>query len=94
MSLVIAQRDNDWFVRLDFYACNFLQVEYIFGVKPAMDMCNAFSSLTQRLAQAAGETFSDFPGDIEKDNGKTFVSDGNVHPLTTYVVSYINSSFM
>ena len=92
MSLVIGHRDC--FVHLEFYACNFLQVEYIFGLKPAIDMCNAFSSLTQRLAQAAGETFSDFPGEVEKDNGKTFVSDGNVHPLTTYVVSYINSLFM
>jgi exocyst complex protein 7 len=65
----------------------------LFGIKPAADICNAFSSLTQRLALAAGETLDEFPEVVVKDNGKTFVPDGDVHPLTNYVLNYINSFF-
>ncbi|PON62810.1 Exocyst complex protein [Trema orientale] len=38
---------------------------------------------------AAQETFGDFEEAVERDATKTAVFDGTVHPLTSYVISYV-----
>lgn len=56
-------------------------------------MRETFMTLTKRLAQTAQETFCDFEVAVRKDNSKTAVLDGTVHPLTTYVVNYVKFLF-
>ncbi|KAL9265836.1 Exocyst complex component EXO70A1-like protein [Drosera capensis] len=60
------------------------EIETLFsGEACARSRENAFG-LTKRLAQTARETFNDFEEAVEKDATKTSVSDGTVHPLTSY----------
>ncbi|MCO5603803.1 hypothetical protein L7F22_057955 [Adiantum nelumboides] len=84
------------FVLLDMYETMrelFPEVEAIFRGKPSAPICEAVSGLTQRLAQTAEETFSDFSEAVEKDVTKTPVQDGTVHPLTSYVINYVKFLF-
>ncbi|KAI5073125.1 hypothetical protein GOP47_0011138 [Adiantum capillus-veneris] len=84
------------FVLLDMYETMrelFPEVEAIFGGKPSAPIREAVSGLTQRLAQTAEETFSDFSEAVEKDVTKTPVQDGTVHPLTSYVINYVKFLF-
>ncbi|MCO5563532.1 hypothetical protein L7F22_017176 [Adiantum nelumboides] len=84
------------FVLLDMYETMrelFPEVEAIFRGKPLAPIREAVSGLTQRLAQTAEETFSDFSEAVEKDVTKTPVQDGTVHPLTSYVINYVKFLF-
>lgn len=56
-------------------------------------MRDAALSLTRRLGQTAQDTFGDFEEAVEKDATKTTVSDGTVHPLTSYVINYVKFLF-
>lgn len=56
-------------------------------------MRDAALSLTRRLGQTAHDTFGDFEEAVEKDATKTTVSDGTVHPLTSYVINYVKFLF-
>ncbi|KAJ1254473.1 hypothetical protein BS78_K051700 [Paspalum vaginatum] len=84
------------FVLLDMYeVMRELQpeIEEVFEGKPCIEMREAASSLTKRLAQTAQETFADFEDAVEKDASKTIVQDGTVHPLTSYVINYVKFLF-
>ncbi|CAA7402916.1 unnamed protein product [Spirodela intermedia] len=69
------------------------EIERIFSGKACSEMRDAALSLTRRLGQTAQETFGDFEEAVEKDATKTTVSDGTVHPLTSYVINYVKFLF-
>lgn len=68
-------------------------MDVIFGTKYCGDIREAFTALTRKLAKTAIETFADFEEAVEKDNTKTAVLDGTVHPLTSYVINYVKFLF-
>lgn len=70
-----------------------LQIETLFKGKACTEIREAAMSLTKRLAQTAQETFGDFEEAVEKDATKTAVTDGTVHPLTSYVINYVKFLF-
>lgn len=72
---------------------NLLQIEELFQGKACNEIRESAFGLTKRLAQTAQETFSDFEEAVEKDATKTAVSDGTVHPLTSYVINYVKFLF-
>ena len=69
------------------------QIETIFKGKACTEIRESALGLTKRLAQTAQETFGDFEEAVEKDATKTAVSDGTVHPLTSYVINYVKFLF-
>lgn len=69
------------------------QIETIFKGKACTEIKDSALGLTKRLAQTAQETFGDFEEAVEKDATKTAVSDGTVHPLTSYVINYVKFLF-
>ncbi|XP_027363887.1 exocyst complex component EXO70A1-like isoform X1 [Abrus precatorius] len=84
------------FVLLDMY--EILQeihseIETIFKGKACTKIREAVLGLTKQLAQTAQETFGDFEEAVEKDATKTAVTDGTVHPLTSYVINYVKFLF-
>ncbi|THU67735.1 hypothetical protein C4D60_Mb05t27840 [Musa balbisiana] len=84
------------FVLLDMYeVMHELQpeIELIFDGKSCSEMRDSALSLTKQLAQTAQETFGDFEEAVEKDASKTFIADGTVHPLTSYVINYVKFLF-
>ncbi|XP_042458540.1 exocyst complex component EXO70A1-like isoform X1 [Zingiber officinale] len=84
------------FVLLDMYeVMHELQpeIESIFEGKACSGMRNSAFTLTRHLAQTAQETFGDFQEAVEKDASKTFIADGTVHPLTSYVINYVKFLF-
>ncbi|KAK9735132.1 hypothetical protein RND81_04G185500 [Saponaria officinalis] len=84
------------FVLLDMYEIMrelHSEIESLFGGKACTDMREAAFGLTKRLAQTAQETFGDFEEAVEKDATKTAVTDGTVHPLTSYVINYVKFLF-
>ncbi|GMH13256.1 hypothetical protein Nepgr_015097 [Nepenthes gracilis] len=70
-----------------------LEIETLFNGKACSEMREAAFGLTKRLSQTVKETFSDFVEAVEKDATKTAVSDGTVHPLTSYVINYVKFLF-
>ena len=70
-----------------------LQIETLFKGKACTEIREAAIGLTKRLAQTAQETFGDFEEAVEKDATKTAVTDGTVHPLTSYVINYVKFLF-
>lgn len=50
-------------------------------------------NLTKLLAQTVQETIADFEEAVEMDATETAVMDGSVHPLTSYVVTYVKYLF-
>jgi len=70
-----------------------LQIETLFKGEACSGIREAATSLTKRLAQTAQETFGDFEEAVEKDATKTAVTDGTVHPLTSYVINYVKFLF-
>ncbi|KAL8168145.1 hypothetical protein V2J09_009644 [Rumex salicifolius] len=50
------------------------------------------AGLTKRLAHTAQQIFSEFEVAVEKDATKSAVSDGTVHPLSSYVINYTKSN--
>lgn len=84
------------FVLLDMYEIMrelHSEIELLFSRKVCAEMREAAFGLTKRLAQTAQETFGDFEEAVEKDATKTAVSDGTVHPLTSYVINYVKFLF-
>ncbi|KAG2669475.1 hypothetical protein I3843_14G036100 [Carya illinoinensis] len=69
------------------------EIEMKFKGKACSETREAAFGLTKRLAQTAQETFGDFEEAVEKDATKTAVSDGTVHPLTSYVINYVKFLF-
>ncbi|KAK6933576.1 Exocyst complex subunit Exo70, C-terminal [Dillenia turbinata] len=69
------------------------EIETIFDGKACNGMWESALGLTKRLALTAKETFGDFEEAVEKDSTKTAVSDGTVHPLTSYVINYVKFLF-
>lgn len=70
-----------------------LQIDTLFKGKACSEIRDAATALTKRLAQTAQETFGDFEEAVEKDATKTAVTDGTVHPLTSYVINYVKFLF-
>ncbi|KAK4371344.1 hypothetical protein RND71_010819 [Anisodus tanguticus] len=68
-------------------------IESLFRGKACNEIRESAFGLTKQLAQTAQETFSDFEEAVEKDATKTAVSDGTVHPLTSYVTNYVKFLF-
>ncbi|XP_078164351.1 exocyst complex component EXO70A1-like [Carex rostrata] len=84
------------FVLLDMYEImRELQpdIEMIFEGKACAEMRESALTLAKRLAETAQETFDDFVDAVEKDATKTTVTDGTVHPLTSYVINYVKFLF-
>ncbi|XP_020222710.1 exocyst complex component EXO70A1 [Cajanus cajan] len=84
------------FVLLDMYEIMqelHSEIETLFKGKACSGIKEAATSLTKRLAQTAQETFGDFEEAVEKDATKTAVTDGTVHPLTSYVINYVKFLF-
>lgn len=84
------------FVLLDMYEIMrelHSEIELLFSGKACAEMRESAFGLTKRLAQTAQETFGDFEEAVEKDATKTAVSDGTVHPLTSYVINYVKFLF-
>ncbi|XP_014514236.1 exocyst complex component EXO70A1 [Vigna radiata var. radiata] len=84
------------FVLLDMY--EILQeihseIEILFKGRACSKIREAVMGLTKQLAQTAQETFGDFEEAVEKDATKTAVTDGTVHPLTSYVINYVKFLF-
>ncbi|CAN4106933.1 unnamed protein product [Withania somnifera] len=69
------------------------QIESLFRGKACSEVRESAFGLTKQLAQTAKETFGDFEEAVEKDATKTAVSDGTVHPLTSYVINYVKFLF-
>lgn len=53
-------------------------------------MRESAAGLTKHLAQTAQDTFNEFEVAVEKDATRSSVLDGVVHPLTSYVIKYVN----
>ncbi|XP_065870668.1 exocyst complex component EXO70A1-like [Euphorbia lathyris] len=84
------------FVLLDMYEIMrelHSETEVVFRGKACTDIRESTFGLTKRLAQTAQETFGDFEEAVEKDATKTAVTDGTVHPLTSYVINYVKFLF-
>ncbi|KAF7852135.1 hypothetical protein BT93_L0528 [Corymbia citriodora subsp. variegata] len=84
------------FVLLDMYEIMrelHSEIEALFKGKACSEIRESALGLTKRLAQTAQETFGDFEEAVEKDATKTAVSDGTVHPLTSYVINYVKFLF-
>ncbi|KAL2326623.1 hypothetical protein Fmac_025681 [Flemingia macrophylla] len=84
------------FVLLDMY--EILQeihseIDMLFKGRACTKIREAVMGLTKQLAQTAQETFGDFEEAVEKDATKTAVTDGTVHPLTSYVINYVKFLF-
>ncbi|XP_020224722.1 exocyst complex component EXO70A1 [Cajanus cajan] len=84
------------FVLLDMY--EILQeihseIDMLFKGRACTKIREAVTGLTKQLAQTAQETFGDFEEAVEKDATKTAVTDGTVHPLTSYVINYVKFLF-
>ncbi|CAN4106934.1 unnamed protein product [Withania somnifera] len=84
------------FVLLDMYEIMrelHSEIESLFRGKACSEVRESAFGLTKQLAQTAKETFGDFEEAVEKDATKTAVSDGTVHPLTSYVINYVKFLF-
>ncbi|KAK4774363.1 hypothetical protein SAY86_009298 [Trapa natans] len=84
------------FVLLDMYEIMrelHSEIGSLFKGKACSEIRESALSLTKSLAQTAQDTFGDFEEAVEKDATKTAVSDGTVHPLTSYVINYVKFLF-
>ncbi|QCE07780.1 exocyst complex component 7 [Vigna unguiculata] len=84
------------FVLLDMYEIMqelHSEIETLFKGEACSGIREAATGLTKRLAQTAQDTFGDFEEAVEKDATKTAVTDGTVHPLTSYVINYVKFLF-
>ncbi|KAK4797634.1 hypothetical protein SAY86_029960 [Trapa natans] len=84
------------FVLLDMYEIMrelHSEIGSLFKGKACTEIRESALGLTRRLAQTAQDTFGDFEEAVEKDATKTAVSDGTVHPLTSYVINYVKFLF-
>ncbi|KAK4786310.1 hypothetical protein SAY86_002999 [Trapa natans] len=69
------------------------EIEYLFKGTACTEIRESALGLMKRLARTAQETFGGFEDAVEKDATKPAVSDGTVHPLTSYVMSYAKYLF-
>ncbi|PHT54197.1 Exocyst complex component EXO70A1 [Capsicum baccatum] len=84
------------FVLLDMYEIMrelHSEIESLFSGKACSEIRESAFGLTKQLAKTAQETFGDFEEAVEKDATKTTISDGTVHPLTSYVINYVKFLF-
>ncbi|TKY53573.1 Exocyst complex component EXO70A1 [Spatholobus suberectus] len=84
------------FVLLDMYEILqeiLSEIETLFKGRACTKIREAVMGLTKQLAQTAQETFGDFEEAVENDATKTAVTDGTVHPLTSYVINYVKFLF-
>ncbi|KAE9612148.1 hypothetical protein Lal_00022234 [Lupinus albus] len=84
------------FVLLDMYEIMqelHSEIGTLFKGKACVEIRVAAAGLTKQLAQTAQETFGDFEEAVEKDATKTAITDGTVHPLTSYVINYVKFLF-
>ena len=56
-------------------------------------MREAALNLTKSLVQSAQETLLDLEVAVEKENSKTIVQNGNLHPFTIEVMNYVKGLF-
>jgi exocyst complex protein 7 len=56
-------------------------------------MREAALNLTKSLAQAAQETLLDLEVAVEKENSKTIIQNGNIHPFTIEMMNYVKGLF-
>ncbi|WOK97332.1 exocyst complex component EXO70A1-like [Canna indica] len=69
------------------------EVNKIFDGKACSEMWESTLSLAKRLAHSVKRTLIDFQEIVENDSTKTMVSDGTVHPLSSYVINYMKFLF-
>ncbi|KAF7020017.1 hypothetical protein CFC21_033140 [Triticum aestivum] len=65
------------------------EVEAVFAGDECAENRKSASTLVKCLAQAAKKTLIDFKDSIVKESPKNTSTDGDVHPLTSYVGNYI-----
>jgi len=70
-----------------------LQIEILFKGRACTKIREAVMGLTKQFVQTAEETSGDFEEAVENDATKTAVTDGTVHPLTSYVINYVKFLF-
>ena len=70
-----------------------MQIETLFKGQACTEIREAAIALTKRFAQTVQETLGDLEEAVEKDATKTVVTDGNVRPLTSYVIFYVRFLF-
>ncbi|CAD6268348.1 unnamed protein product [Miscanthus lutarioriparius] len=68
-------------------------VEVTFQGNFCSGMREAALNLTKSLAQSAQETLLDLEVAVEKENSKTIVQNGNLHPFTIEVMNYVKGLF-
>ncbi|XP_037488116.1 exocyst complex component EXO70A1-like isoform X3 [Triticum dicoccoides] len=69
--------------------CLQIAVEAVFAGDECAENRKSASTLVKCLAQAAKKTLIDFKDSIVKESPKNTSTDGDVHPLTSYVGNYI-----
>ena len=65
-----------------------MQIETLFKGQACTEIREAAIGLTKLFAQTAQETLGDLEESVKKDASRT-VTDGNVDPLTSYVINYV-----
>ncbi|OQU78762.1 hypothetical protein SORBI_3008G043600 [Sorghum bicolor] len=68
-------------------------VEVTFQGNFCSGMREAALNLTKSLAQAAQETLLDLEVAVEKENSKTIIQNGNIHPFTIEMMNYVKGLF-
>ncbi|XP_010482596.1 PREDICTED: exocyst complex component EXO70A1-like [Camelina sativa] len=95
-AIAISRSPDKQFVMIDMYEImrEFQsEFELLFASKPCTEMKEDALNLTKLLAQTVQETIADFEDAVEMDTTETAVIDGSVHPLTSYVVTYVKYLF-
>ncbi|KAK3143309.1 hypothetical protein QOZ80_4AG0298760 [Eleusine coracana subsp. coracana] len=84
------------FMLLDMYEATFelqSEVEVVFQGYACSIHRKSALNLIRCLALTAKKTFNDFKESILKDSPNSTTADGDVHPLTSYVINYIKFLF-
>ncbi|XP_047093282.1 exocyst complex component EXO70A1-like [Lolium rigidum] len=69
------------------------EVETVFAGHECSDNRKSAISLVKCLAGATKKTLSDFKDNIPKESPKSTTTDGDVHPITSYIANYIKFLF-
>ncbi|XP_065866229.1 exocyst complex component EXO70H1 [Euphorbia lathyris] len=65
------------------------EIEFIFGFESTSNVRSQAVNSLIKLGEAVRAMLTDFEAAISKDNSKTPVPSGGVHPLTRYVMNYV-----
>jgi exocyst complex protein 7 len=68
-------------------------VEAVFAGDECSDNRKSAISLVKCLAGATRKTLSDFKDNIPNESPKSTTTDGDVHPITSYIANYIKFLF-